>query len=399
MEPVNAVSLPVNEGLFSLGLGDNNLASMPTISPDVFANSEVYLRVWFSSDGSTFEQLMDDQRILVVGYAMEAAHAEEADVALNAWNKTGNAGTTPGMDFLGTTDYQALELKVNGQRAMRLEPNSTSPNIIGGYHGNNVAPTLGGQTIGGGGISGHENQVNGSYCTISGGHSNTSSGVSSTVSGGASNEASDVSSSVGGGEFNIANRWYSSVGGGAANTASEVSSTVGGGMCNTASGISSTVGGGENNEASGDYSTVPGGQNNVASGAYSFAGGRRAKAKHDGSFVWGNYEDSDTESWEGFGDNQFIVNSKGHVCIRSGGNQTGGSVHCTPHTGAFISSNNTGGGYVQCHNFGVFITGNHSFPNYNYLGINSDGFLLKCQSALFDLGQPDFFVLARVSYL
>ncbi len=39
------------------------------------------------------------------------------------WSLNGNSGTTPGTNFLGTTDNQALELKVNGQRALRIEPN------------------------------------------------------------------------------------------------------------------------------------------------------------------------------------------------------------------------------------------------------------------------------------
>jgi hypothetical protein len=51
------------------------------------------------------------------------------------WSLTGNAGTNPGTNFLGTTDNQALEFKVNNARALRLEPNATSPNIIGGYSG------------------------------------------------------------------------------------------------------------------------------------------------------------------------------------------------------------------------------------------------------------------------
>ena len=38
------------------------------------------------------------------------------------WKLGGNSGTAPGAHFLGTTDNQALELKVNGQRVMRLEP-------------------------------------------------------------------------------------------------------------------------------------------------------------------------------------------------------------------------------------------------------------------------------------
>ncbi len=38
------------------------------------------------------------------------------------WSLTGNAGTTPGTDFIGTTDNQPLELWVGGSRALRLEP-------------------------------------------------------------------------------------------------------------------------------------------------------------------------------------------------------------------------------------------------------------------------------------
>ena len=69
----------------------------------------------------------------------------------DAWLLTGNAGTTPGTNFLGTADNQALELKVNRARALRLEPNATSPNLIGGYKDNSVTSGAWGATIGGGG--------------------------------------------------------------------------------------------------------------------------------------------------------------------------------------------------------------------------------------------------------
>ncbi|MCC7438981.1 MAG: hypothetical protein IT211_10855, partial [Armatimonadetes bacterium] len=52
----------------------------------------------------------------------------------SGWSLTGNAGTTPGTNFLGTTDNQAFEIRVNNagaatggnQRVMRFEPNATS---------------------------------------------------------------------------------------------------------------------------------------------------------------------------------------------------------------------------------------------------------------------------------
>jgi hypothetical protein len=72
----------------------------------------------------------------------------------SGWNLTGNSGTTPGVNFLGTTDNQPLELKVNASRALRLEPNSSlAPNFIAGSPVNRVGPGVLGSTIGGGGAT------------------------------------------------------------------------------------------------------------------------------------------------------------------------------------------------------------------------------------------------------
>ena len=75
----------------------------------------------------------------------------------------------PGTNFLGTTDNQALELRVNGQRALRLEPNATSPNLIGGYSANWLASGVSGATIGGGGTASYLNRVTDDYGTVGGG--------------------------------------------------------------------------------------------------------------------------------------------------------------------------------------------------------------------------------------
>jgi hypothetical protein len=68
------------------------------------------------------------------------------------WGRTGNAGTTPGTNFLGTTDNNAFEVKVNNARALRIEPGST-PNVIGGHSSNTVTSGVVAATIGGGGSS------------------------------------------------------------------------------------------------------------------------------------------------------------------------------------------------------------------------------------------------------
>ncbi len=70
----------------------------------------------------------------------------------NAFLRGGNAfGSTA---VLGTTDNQALDIRVNNSRVMRYEPNAISPNVIGGSPANNVTAGVAGATIGGGGAAG-----------------------------------------------------------------------------------------------------------------------------------------------------------------------------------------------------------------------------------------------------
>lgn len=179
------------------------------------------------------------------------------------WNLTGNAGTDPDINYIGTTDGQPLNLQVNGLRALRLEPNAVSPNVIGGYLGNVVTTDAYAATIGGGGSSGNTNRVTDDY---------------GTVSGGLNNQAGD----------------------GSGTTFDRAYATVGGGSSNTASGL---------------FAAIPGGEDNIASGAYSFAAGRRAQALHPGAFVWGDSTDADLAST---GDNQFVVRANGGVAFTTG---------------------------------------------------------------------------------
>lgn len=111
---------------------------------------------------------------------------------------------------------------------------------------------------------------------------------------------------------NVANGDSSAIGGGSQNTTNGTSSTIAGGFGNTASGIGSAIGGGGSNNVDGDYGTIPGGANNEANGDYSFAAGRRAKALHDGAFVWGDHTDEDFESTS---PDQFLIRAAGGVGI------------------------------------------------------------------------------------
>jgi hypothetical protein len=79
-EPTTAVQLAVSEGLFSVLLGDTTLGGMTqALEADVFDQPKRYLRVWFSSDSSTFSQLTPDTRVTAVPYALKAQEAVDAD--------------------------------------------------------------------------------------------------------------------------------------------------------------------------------------------------------------------------------------------------------------------------------------------------------------------------------
>jgi hypothetical protein len=258
------------------------------------------------------------------------------------WDLKGNSGTAVN-NFLGTTDNRPLELRVNSARALRLEPNLTSPNLIGGFSGNTVAPGIDGATIGGGGSSGNSNVVSANFATVSGGLANGATNTYAVV-GGAYNVAGGYASAVaGGGGFelmkgltNAALGHWSAIGGGRENTAGGKSATIaggerndtggdwdaiGGGVGHTAAGMGATVGGGGYNAASFDWATVSGGRenaaqaldstvgggvgnyaqppaiaatiaggaNNVATGTYStIPGGREAKASQSGQMAQAN---------------------------------------------------------------------------------------------------------------
>ena len=288
----------------------------------------------------------------VVDIQLVAGHWNQSGVFTSGgWDLTGNAGTTPGANFLGTTDNQALELKVNGQRVLRLEPNGQRPNLIGGSPANTVTGGVESATIAGGGSDLTFNHVTDSYgfggggyasraganagtvadhafATVAGGGGNLASGWRSSIVGGWYNVASGESSFVGGGQVNEATGTYAAVGGGYSNLANGASSTVAGGDNNQAAGTAATVGGGQDNWASGHgvvsggrdntanpNGTVPGGQLNFAAGDYSFAAGRRAKAYFDGDFVWADSTDLDFGSSAA---NQFVVRASGGVGLGTG---------------------------------------------------------------------------------
>jgi hypothetical protein len=74
-EPTEAVTIPVTNGVFAVKLGDTSLTNMSAIPPAVFDNATTFLRVWFSDNGTTFEQLSPDRQLVSVPYAFRAETA------------------------------------------------------------------------------------------------------------------------------------------------------------------------------------------------------------------------------------------------------------------------------------------------------------------------------------
>ena len=240
----------------------------------------------FSGNGAGLTALNASQ--LTSGIVPDARLSGNVARTNQVWLLGGNSGTTPGTQFMGTKDNQPLELRVNGVRALRLEPNTNgAPNVVGGSPVNFVANGVFGAVIGGGGATNDE-------------------GLRYT------NSVTDDCGTVGGGAGNTASGSVATVGGGLDNVASSNSATVSGGSRNLASGPVATVAGGEANIASGYWATVGGGYFNTAAGWFSFAAGEQAQALHNNSFVW---SDGSGGSFSLTAANQFSVRAAGGVVL------------------------------------------------------------------------------------
>jgi hypothetical protein len=154
--------------------------------------------------------------------------------------------------------------------------------------------------------------ASGGHSTVGGGDSDTASSDNATVGGGERNSASGFDATVGGGQANRASGFQATVGGGIWNASIGDSATIGGGGFNAATGVAATVGGGVHDSATAYAATVPGGRENRAAGVFSFAAGYRAKAAHNGCFVWA---DSTSADFVSTGRNQFLIRASGGVGI------------------------------------------------------------------------------------
>lgn len=246
------------------------------------------------------------------------------------WSATGDSGTDQAINFLGTTDDNALVLRTNNAQSLRIEPSSLqtqslpiTANVIAGSRANGVNGGVRGATISGGGsppnsdpdvTSEQGNFVSDHYGTVGGGHGNI----------------------AGNSEGGVADRPAATVSGGSGNLAAGARSSIGGGDRNRAFGDSTTVAGGLNNLAFGAYGTVSGGRDNCAGGEGSWAGGLGSRVRpgsalgafgacnltpvsndsdgDEGTFIWSDAQGGGLLS---SGPNQFLVKAAGGIGVNT----------------------------------------------------------------------------------
>ncbi len=326
----------------TLSVADGLFTSSPIlVDSGTFNGAARYLQIGVKCPGETSTTYLPRQELTPAPYALYAVKGP-------FWSSGGNGGTTAN-NFIGTTDNVSLTLRANNVVGWRLAPSGTdTPNVIGGYSGNWVAPGVVGAAVGGGGASGFLNRVTDNYGIVSGGYGNragddagttgdtlyatvgggvlnVADGLAATVGGGAGNRAGGPDAVVAGGDGNSATGEYATIAGGRLNIALAEGATIGGGYSNYSNGINAAVGGGRDNSANGyyatvgggahnsvdaNYATVPGGYYNDASQPYTLAAGRRAHADNQGAFVWADSNDFDFTAGAS---NQFRARSTGGV--------------------------------------------------------------------------------------
>ena len=226
-----------------------------------------------------------------------------------SWLLGGNAGTSPGTDFLGTSDAQALHLYVNGgtDNGLVLQTNGSLQRTPEGDARGTDAVDLqilrdaatqvasGEQSVIGGGS---RNTASAQYSTVGGGDSHIASGFASTIAGGGENTASGSQSFVGGGVLHVADGTNAAIVGGFQNRTGTDGAFVGAGAFNGGYGTNSAIVSGLNNIDSGDSGFIGGGEWNLVVGTLgTIAGGSANRAMNinafvgggDSNTVWGEY--------------------------------------------------------------------------------------------------------------
>lgn len=293
-------TVTVDKGFFNVLLGEGSAVTgeaRPSLS-SVFAGADVsdrYVSVTVKAPGlgTTDIEIAPRLRLVTSPFSFLARQAVSVVNASGASLVQGN-----GAALQINVPVQAAGGNGRGSGATDLQVNRASNDQVASGNASTIA---GGQNNRASGVAstvsgGADNAATFPRASVSGGGGNVAGGENATVGGGLGNSSTGTGAVVGGGTSNRAGGADSFVGGGTSNVVSGTAAVVSGGLGNAASADRSTVSGGAGNTASGNDSMVPGGRSNVASGAVSMAAGYRAKANHNGAWVWADSVDADFAS-------------------------------------------------------------------------------------------------------
>jgi hypothetical protein len=343
-EPGTSISLPVSAGLFTVNLGDTNVPNMAQLDPSfIFRDLPVFLKIWVSTNNTDFQLLSPIVRLTASPYAFKAGEADSvpngsitaAKLASNAITggsqlslfgstlRLSDAGGTNSVnlgdllpaqtnvwkvggnnvasgDFIGSTNNQALEFRVNNQTALRLEPSANGyPNFISGPT-HTVSPGIFASVVIGGGA-------------------NTMQTIGGTMAGGFANriESNSLSTVIFGGQNNVIE----------------------------SNNVFSTIIGGYNNRimAGANYATVIGGGENVAA-SQSLAAGFLAKATNSGSFVWADGSGTEVTSTA---NNSVTMRASGGYRLFTGGASSGASLAAGSGSWTSLSDRNAKENFIS----------------------------------------------------
>jgi hypothetical protein len=203
-QPVN----PSPYALYAPVAATANMTAVDSVSSASIQNSTITSNKIASGQVvKSLDGLTDDVTLAAGANVSLTRNGNTLTIASSAgasgWSLTGNAGTTGGPNFIGTTDSQPLEFKVKSLRALRLEFAGglfrNSINTLGGGSINSLSGSPIGATISGGGLYDGlnfdlPNVVSADFGTIGGGAGNSVGGAYATIPGGLGNTANGFSS-------------------------------------------------------------------------------------------------------------------------------------------------------------------------------------------------------------
>jgi Chaperone of endosialidase len=104
-EPIAVVNVAVNNGLFTVSLGDTTLPNMAAMDVSIFSQPNLQLRVWFNDGVNGFAALDPPQNLTTVPYAVQAVSAQSVSGPVSTSQL---AGTIPASQLSGTISLEQL---------------------------------------------------------------------------------------------------------------------------------------------------------------------------------------------------------------------------------------------------------------------------------------------------